>query len=164
MRGTLAIVTLLLIAGCGTTSATPPPAPVVATVVATVDAAHNAADTAFVRAMIDNHRTGIMLASAAARRPEAHTLAEAIISTQQDEIVRMTGWLKTWGVPAPPSGAPSVGVSGDAVRELIAHQQAAVALAQREQSPGSNRTALDFAKQVVESRTAEADELRRYSD
>ena len=45
---------------------------------------------------------------------------------------------------------------------LIAQQEKAVTLAQREQGQGSNRTALEFAKQVIESRTAEIAELRAY--
>jgi uncharacterized protein (DUF305 family) len=159
MRRTLVCVILLLagtasVGGCGTTAS---PA------TASVDAAHNAADVAFVEALIASHRTGITLAAAAARQPRARTLAEAIIATQRDEILRMTGWLRTWGVTAPSSSSPAEVARGNPLRALIVHQQDAVALAQREQAQGSNRTALDFAKQVIESRTAETDQLRGYA-
>ncbi len=122
-------------------------------------AGHNNADVAFVKALIPHHQEGIALAArAAAARPGARTLAEAIIATQQDEIVRMTGWLREWGETAPPRGTPGP-VRADPVGALIAHQQAAVRLAQQEQGGGSNRAALDFARQVVESRTAQISQL-----
>jgi uncharacterized protein (DUF305 family) len=124
-----------------------------------VGPAHNAADVAFVEALIPHHRTGIKLAEAAAKRSSTHVLAEAIISTQQDEVTRMTAWLATWGVTTPPASAPAT-PGGDPARALAAHQEEAVALAQREQAQGSNAVVLAFARQVIESRTAEADQLR----
>src|SRR5690349_5633405 len=51
-------------------------------------ARHNEADVEFVRRLISHHRVGIALAgAAAAKEPKARTLAQAIIVTQQDEIV-----------------------------------------------------------------------------
>jgi uncharacterized protein (DUF305 family) len=156
-RASIVIVgVLLLAAGCGV--AEPGAAPAAAT---SVHTAHGAGDLAFVRAMIPHHRQGIALAGAAAQRPRARTLAEAIIVTQQDEIVRMTGWLQAWGETAPPSAAPTT-PAGDPIRQLIAHQEEAVRLAQQEQGQGSNPDALAFAKQVIESRTEEVDQLRTY--
>jgi uncharacterized protein (DUF305 family) len=141
------------LAACGTTTA---PAPIVTP---TVGAAHNAADVTFVETLIPHHRTGIALASKVASHPATHVLAEAIISTQQDEVTRMSGWLATWGVSAQPARAP-VTPTGDPVQALATHQEEAIALAQREQAQGSNQTVLAFAQQVIESRTAEADQLR----
>lgn len=120
---------------------------------------HNAGDVAFVEALIPHHRAGIALAELAAKQPGHEVLAEAIISTEQDEITRMTGWLKVWGVvPAYKSDGPAP--KGDPVTALAAHQEQAIALAQKEQAQGSNAAALDFAKQIIESRTAEAAQLR----
>jgi uncharacterized protein (DUF305 family) len=190
MRRALTFLTAVLaLAGCGTAapqaSGTAPPATAVA------GPEHDAADVAFGRALIPHHRDGIALASSAARLPQARVLAEAIIATQRDEIVRMTSWLTAWEVPASPSpvashsrapsaapiASPSRGVSAsasasaasrasadsaeDAVRALIAHQEEAVRLAQEEQAKGANRAALAFARQVIESRTAEATELTK---
>jgi len=116
----------------------------------------------FARALITHHRQGIALAAAtAARRPEARTLAEAIIVTQQDEVVRMTTWLTAWGAGAPPSTSPAP-PSGDPLRALIAHQEEAVTLAQREQARGADPAALAFARQIVESRTGQVTQLRDY--
>ncbi len=154
MRSLLVAILCGGLAACGTTAAGPSPA-----VPPAVGAAHNAADVSFVEALIPHHRIGIALASEAASRPAAHVLAEAIVSTQRDEVTRMSGWLTTWGVSPPPT-SPAVTPTGDPVRALAAHQQEAVTLAQREQAQGSNPTVLAFARQVIESRTAEAGQLR----
>jgi uncharacterized protein (DUF305 family) len=142
-----------VLAGCGSAAGSTPQ------VSLTVSPEHNACDVAFVEALIPHHRVGIKLAQAAAKRPETQVLAEAIITTQQDEVTRMTGWLTTWGVTAAPASA-SAAPKGDPVKALAAHQEDAVTLAQKEQAQGSNPTALAFAKQVIESRTAEASQLR----
>jgi uncharacterized protein (DUF305 family) len=153
-RSSILVVALVSgLTACGTTTN---PAPYETPA---VGAAHNAADVAFVEALIPHHREGIALAAKVASRPAGHVLAEAIISTQKDEVTRMSGWLTTWGVSSPPP-PPAVLPTGDPVRALAAHQQEAVTLAQREQAQGSNPAVLAFAKQVIESRTAEADQLR----
>jgi Domain of unknown function (DUF305) len=87
--------------------------------------------------------------------------------TQQDEVVRLTGRLRTWGAapPAPASAAtpsPPAAPPGDPVRALIAHQEQAVTIAQQEQANGINPAALDFAKQVIESRTAQTTQLTAF--
>jgi uncharacterized protein (DUF305 family) len=120
---------------------------------------HNAGDVAFVEALIPHHRAGIELAEQVAEQPDRQVLADAIISTERDEISRMTGWLTTWGVTLSPAPKTAAG-KDDPVKALAAHQEEAVALAQKEQAQGSNRAALAFAKQIIESRTAEAAELR----
>jgi uncharacterized protein (DUF305 family) len=155
------------LAGCGAAADIPDTAPISA------GPEHNAADVAFVVGLIPHHRAGIELAQEVAKQPDRQVLAEAIITTEQDEITRMTGWLATWGVTAvPPSTAPASTVpastvpasasapAGDPVKALAAHQEEAIPLAQKEQAQGSNAAALAFAKQVIESRTAEASELR----
>jgi uncharacterized protein (DUF305 family) len=160
------VVAVLLAAGCDAGPRTPPAAvpgpggkPTAAGQQAGAGPAHNAADVAFVQALIPHHQDGIALAAkAAAARPAVRTLAEAIITTQQDEVVRMTAWLREWGQTAP-AGAAGAPLRGDPVQALIGHQEAAVRLAQQEQGGGSNRAALDFARQIVESRTAQINQL-----
>ncbi|GAA2660244.1 DUF305 domain-containing protein [Paractinoplanes durhamensis] len=123
---------------------------------------HNAADVEFVTALIPHHRTGIALAAAAAaKNPQARTLAEAIIVTQQDEVVRMTGWLQTWSASMAASATPAT-APADPISALLTHQEEAVTLAQQEQANGTNLTALAFAKQIIESRTAQTAELTTY--
>jgi uncharacterized protein (DUF305 family) len=151
-RFVAAAVCLAALAACDTAApaaTTPPPA----------GPEHNAGDVAFVEALIPHHEVGIELAEEVAKQPDHQVLAEAIISTERDEITRMTGWLAIWGV-TPSSASARPLPKGDPVKALAAHQEEAIALAQQEQAQGTNRAALDFAKQVIESRTAEASQLR----
>ncbi|MFC7274621.1 DUF305 domain-containing protein [Paractinoplanes rhizophilus] len=177
-RTSILLAALLVLAGCGGAPSSPSPA----TTAAHTGGAgqrHAAADVEFVRALIPHHEAGIALARAAASRPAARTLAEAIIVTQQDEVVRMTAWLHEWGAPEPaapgsaPGSAPASasapasppadpGHPADPLRALIAHQQEAIKLAQAEQANGTNPAALAFARQVIESRAAQIEQLREY--
>jgi uncharacterized protein (DUF305 family) len=146
-----AILCAAALAGCDA-------APPAASAPPTAGPEHNDGDVAFVEALIPHHQVGIRLAREVAKQPDHRVLAEAIISTEQDEITRMTGWLTVWGVPAAGGSTPPT-PKGDPVQALAAHQQEAVTLAQREQARGGNRAALDYARQVIESRTAEVAEL-----
>jgi uncharacterized protein (DUF305 family) len=172
-RVSMVLAVLLLLGGCG--SGAPAPAASAADT-SGAGSRHASADVAFVQALIPHHRQGIVLASAVARQPAARTLAEAIIVTQQDEVVRMSGWLREWSASAATSlaessGAPSASLAGssaaspaakDPIRALIAHQEEAIKLAQREQANGVNPAALAFARQIVESRAEEIAQLRTY--
>jgi len=122
---TLAVLLMLggsALGGCG--NAAPAPA---ATAADTSGAGsrHASADVAFVQALIPHHREGIALASAVARQPAARTLAEAIIVTQQDEVVRMSGWLRDWSASAPPSAVPSAAAPSGAAQSGAAPSGAA---------------------------------------
>ena len=122
---TLAVLLMLggsALGGCG--NAAPAPA---ATAADTSGAGsrHASADVAFVQALIPHHREGIALASAVARQPAARTLAEAIIVTQQDEVVRMSGWLRDWSASAPPSAVPSAAAPSGAAQSGAASSAAA---------------------------------------
>jgi uncharacterized protein (DUF305 family) len=165
-RISIALAAILLLGGCGSAPSSPTPSTTTADT-SQAGRRHVPADIDFVRAMLPHHQAGIALARAVAAQPAtqpaARTLAQAIIVTQQDEIVRMTGWLREWSAPGPASGAAASGAGksgADPVRALIAHQQEAIELAQQEQASGSNPAALAFARQVIESRTAEIDQLR----
>ena len=182
MRRVLMGLVVLLLGGCalsGCGAAAPAPATPAADT-SGAGSRHAGADVRFVRALIPHHQQGITLASEVARQPAARTLAEAIIVTQQDEVVRMNGWLREWSAADPPV-APSPAASSpaasspaassppvsspaikDPVRALIAHQEEAIKLAQQEQANGANPAALAFARQIVESRAEEIAQLRTY--
>jgi uncharacterized protein (DUF305 family) len=177
-RVSMLLAVALLLGGCGTTA----PAPAASAAdTAGAGSRHASADVTFVRALIPHHQEGIALAVAVARQPTARTLAEAIIVTQQDEVVRMRGWLREWSAAGPPSAAAapatlspaasapaasapaaSAPAVKDPIRALIAHQQEAITLAQREQANGTNPAALAFARQIIESRAEEIAQLRTY--
>jgi uncharacterized protein (DUF305 family) len=160
---------VLVLAGCGTAAGTGTPGPQTSAAVSPV---FNTADVTFVRALIPHHLAGMRIAEQGvqhATRPEARTLAAAILATERDEVARLQGWLVTWNQPVapPPSGEPSpaAGTSFDKAfaNQLIAHQNAAIALARTEIGAGVNRDALAYAKQVDESRTAEIEQLRKWA-
>jgi uncharacterized protein (DUF305 family) len=156
-----AVAVLLLVGGCGTAGER---AARTAPAATAVSPDFNAADVTFVRALIPHHLAGAALARAAAQhdaRAEVRLLAGAIVSTQEDEARRMAGWLRAWKQPAAPAG-PTVAPSAFSLRALMDHQQQAIGLAETEAATGRNRNAVAFARQVVESRTAQVDQLRRY--
>ena len=163
---------LVLLGGCGTAperGTAPGP-----TATAVGPGVFNAADAAFVRALLPHHRQGVEIAeigAARTTRADVKILAQAIVATQQDEVTRMQGWLGAWkqatAAPAPAAGAKkiaalrtaSAGFDEKFLDLLIAHQRQAVKLAQSEQAGGKNPAALAFARQIVQSRTAEIDQM-----
>jgi uncharacterized protein (DUF305 family) len=131
--------------------------------------------------LLPHHRQGVEIAEIGAgrtTRADVKVLAQAIVATQQDEVTRMRGWLKAWQQPAPAATAGAGATAGEkkiaALRTvstgfdekflglLIAHQKQAVKLAQSEQAGGKNPDALAFAKQIVQSRTAEIDQMQAF--
>jgi len=174
-RVSMLLAALLLLSGC-TPGGSGSAAPHSAAGTSGAGSRHVSADVTFVRSLIPHHQRGIVLASAVARVPAAHILAEAIIVTQQDEVVRMGGSLREWSASAAPALAGSSGASPafpagssaaspaakDPIRALIAHQEEAIRLAQQEQANGANPAALAFARQIIESRAEEIAQLRTY--
>jgi uncharacterized protein (DUF305 family) len=161
------LAVLMLAGGCGTAR---PAAETAPAATAAVSPEFDAADVTFVRTLIPHHREGVALArlgATKAARADVRLLAGAIVATQEDEAQRMAGWLVAW--KQPPAPAASAGPAG-ALRAtgfdpafldaLIAHQEGAITIAQAELAAGRNRNALAFARQVVESRTAQVDQLR----
>ena len=172
----LALLLLVPVAGCGTDRSAPPdappPAPAPAAGQPSRSAEFNAADVAFVRALIPHHEQGIALAELGADKatdPDVRMLAKAIVTTQRDETTRMRGWLTAWRQPAAPSapaGEPATagGKSLDRafLTRLIAHQQEAIKLADREARDGRNINAVSLAEQIQRSRAAEIKQMRAH--
>ena len=170
----LALLLLVPVAGCGTDRSAPPadPPPAAAARPPSRTAEFNAADVAFVRALVPHHEQGIALAelgAAQATSPEVRMLAKAIVTTQRDETTRMRGWLTAWRQPAAPSapaGEPATAGGKPLDRafltRLIAHQQEAIKLADREARDGRNINAVSLAEQIQRSRAAEIKQLRSY--
>ncbi|WP_370618931.1 DUF305 domain-containing protein [Mumia sp. Pv 4-285] len=146
---------------------------------------HNAADVAFAQQMIPHHRQALEMAALAPSRAgtEVAALAERIGAAQDPEIATMTGWLEEWGkdVPAeddahaghtdmPGMMSPEdldrlEGLTGDAfdaefLRQMIAHHEGAVAMAEDEVTAGSDPEAIALAQQVVTAQRAEIAEMQ----
>ena len=174
-RTAVAVAVLVLLGGCGT--APEPGTPPGPATTAAVSGSFNAADAAFVRALLPQHRQGVEIAeigAARTSRSDVKVLAQAIVATQRDEVTRMQGWLKAWHQSATAPAAAANAKKIAALRTtstdfdkaflalLITQQERAVTLAQTEQAGGRNPDALAFAKQIIESRTAEIAQLHAF--
>ena len=169
MRVVLAVVASLL-TGCATT-ATP---------------SYNAADVMFLQMLVPQNQQGIEIVRLAAARPVPpglKELAAAIEVTQRTEVDDMRRWLREWNQPetvAPQAHAGHGGMKMTApdlvgalktvpdseftrrfLDVLTGQQQGAVELARTENGAGGgiNAQARDLARRVIESRTAEVQQL-----
>ncbi len=141
-------------------------------------------DVMFLQMMVPHHRQGIAIARLAEHRPvrrEVRLLAEAIETTQRDEVRTMAGWLRKWGQPATaPAEAhaahggmpatdqgsikaiaklPNATFERAFVNLLIAHQDDSVQLARQELGSGRDPDVRRFARQVELSRSAQVSQL-----
>ena len=152
-------------------------------------AAFNNADVTFVQGMIPHHRGALTMAQMADGRAEAPRvvdLANRIEAAQEPEIETMTGWLEEWGEPLPEEdmggmdhgsgGMDMEGMSEEDMTALdsssgaefdrmfldmmIPHHQGAVEMAETEIADGSDQDAVEMAREIVESQTAEIQEMQ----
>jgi uncharacterized protein (DUF305 family) len=73
---------------------------------------HNPADIAFAQGMIPHHAQAVEMSEMAAQRassPQVKDLAARIQAAQQPEIDQMSGWLRAWKAPVPPTAGPVAG-------------------------------------------------------
>lgn len=156
---------------------------------ASESAAHNDADVTFVQGMLPHHEGALAMAQLADGRamdPRVIDLADRIEAAQGPEIETMTGWLEEWGEPLPEEnmggmdhgsgGMDMEGMSEEDMTALdsssgaefdrmflemmIPHHQGAVDMAKTEIADGSNPDAVDMAREIVESQTAEIEEMQ----
>ena len=150
---------------------------------------HNDADVTFVQGMLPHHEGALAMAQLADGRasdPRVIDLADRIEAAQGSEIETMTGWLEEWGEPLPEEdmggmdhgsgGMDMEGMSEEDMTALdsasgaefdrmflemmIPHHQGAVDMAETEIADGSNPDAVDMAREIVESQTAEIEEMQ----
>ncbi|HTJ39687.1 MAG TPA: DUF305 domain-containing protein [Dactylosporangium sp.] len=174
------LLATFLLAGCAAAPAQPASA-------GTEQRAFNDTDVMFSQMMVAHHSQALEMARLArtkAVREDLRTLAAAIDVTETDELKTMQVWLESWSQP--PSADPSAhsghggahGTSPDDIKALaaasgtdfetrflnmfIAHQHNAIEIARMETGTGVNPGALDLAKRIDESRTAEIQQMLRY--
>jgi len=154
------------------------------------DAPFNAADVMFAQMMLPHHEQAIEMSDALLAKdgvsPELVDLAEQIKAAQGPEIDTLTGWLDDWGAD-PEAGADlghgtqgTQGMAGmmsaedmraledatgtDAERlfleQMVAHHEGAVEMAQAEVSGGRHAGAVETARSVVDTQTAEIQQMR----
>jgi uncharacterized protein (DUF305 family) len=174
------LLAVFLLAGCAAAPAQPAPA-------RTEQRVYNDTDVMFSQMMVAHHSQAlemVRLARAKAVREDVRTLAAAIDVTETDELKTMQVWLDAWG--RPPSADASAhaghgGAHGTSTEDikalgsadgaefetrflnmLIAHQHNAIEIARMEAGTGVNPGALDLARRIGESRTAEVQQMLRY--
>ncbi|MBG0832404.1 DUF305 domain-containing protein [Planomonospora sp. ID67723] len=180
-RFTLAVLGVLLLAGCGVHSgewARDAVAGRASEAAAGRD--FNSADVMFLQMMVVHNGQGVeivRLARDRAAREEVRTLAAAIATTQEAEIASMAGLLREWDQPATApadehaahGGMPGTGRKEIAAVEkaapadfekkfldtLIAHQDDAVQLAKAEVIAGRNPQVKLLAERIEASRTGQ---------
>jgi uncharacterized protein (DUF305 family) len=148
-------------------------------------AAPNHADVTFTQNMIPHHQQAIetaKLVDAHTKRPQLHTLADAIAVSQGQEVTLMQGWLQDWGKSATPQGMDhgamhTPGMMSEAeMRQLMAtrnqdfdlafvdlmstHHQGAIDMATTELRDGSLPKVKRLAQQIIDAQQAEIDQFK----
>ena len=150
--------------------------------------AHNDADVTFVQGMIPHHEGALAMAQLAdgrAEDPAVLDLAARIEAAQGPEIETMTGWLEQWGEPLPDEGMGGMDHGSDGMdmegmseedmdaldsasgaefdrlflEMMLGHHRGAVEMAETEIADGSNADAVQLARDIAESQTAEIEEM-----
>jgi uncharacterized protein (DUF305 family) len=145
----------------------------------------NDADVAFAQGLLlaDDHATEVIeLVSAHTSRPELTALAERTLTSRGEEITKVQGWLGRWGKPVEPGAGldpetqlPPGLLSDEQLNQLnqlkgarfdlafvdafTAHHRGVIELASTELHDGSLGEVKELARQVVDGRKAEIDQL-----
>ncbi|MGC0386634.1 DUF305 domain-containing protein [Streptomyces sp. SAI-129] len=148
---------------------------------------HNAADVAFAKGMIPHHRQAVEMADLApdrAQSAEVKKLAADIKKAQDPEIKTLSGWLTSWGVDVPAEGAMDHSMhdmggmmtaeemtelenaSGKAfdtafMEMMIKHHEGAVDMAKTEQADGAYGPAKKMAGEIIDSQSAEIEQMNQ---
>ncbi|WP_426510575.1 DUF305 domain-containing protein [Dactylosporangium sp. McL0621] len=180
MKRIALLLAAFLLAGCAAAPAQPAPA-------GTEQRVFNDTDVMFSQMMAAHHSQAlemVRLAATKAARADVRTLAAAIDATETDELKTMQVWLDAWGRPPAADASAHAGHGGahganpedikalqaatgadfetKFLNLLIAHQHNAIEIARMETGTGINPGALDLAKRIDESRTAEIQQMLRY--
>ena len=184
-----AIAGALALAGCSTgasaPSATSMPGMGQGMVSSSAPAAateHNDADTMFAQGMIPHHEQAVQMSEMMLQKkdiPAAVTdLAIRIKAAQAPEIQTMSDWLKAWNESATMASDHTMdGMMGvddlkqldsaqgtEAARlflkQMVAHHEGAVMMAQTEMSQGKNADAIKLSKNIVTAQEAEIKEMQ----
>ena len=149
---------------------------------------HTQADVTFAQQMVPHHRQAVEMAKLVpshSTNQKVLELASQIQQAQDPEIQKMTGWLQTWGAPAPTTGMnmpgmnmpgmdhgsmPGMMTSDDMTKlgqvkgaafdrlwlqMMIQHHQGAVEMAKTELQQGASNEARQLAQQIIDTQQKE---------
>jgi uncharacterized protein (DUF305 family) len=135
----------------------------------------------FLQEMIQHHRGGIDMAklvSSHSQRPELRQFADKMIPMQQQEIEKMTGWLKEWhnASPKEPANAKSeekmktdmstlqkqrdIAFDKSFIDMMSRHHDSAVEMAKQAQNKSTHQELKEFAAQLAKHQQAEIEQLK----
>ena len=151
---------------------------------ASQSAEFNDADVTFAQGMIVHHEGALEMAQMAdgrAQDPRVLDLADRIEAAQDPEIQTMSGWLEDWGQPTSADESGGMDMDGGMggmnmdmsgleaasgaefdrmwLEMMTEHHRGAVDMAETEIADGQNADAIALAEQIVESQSAEIDEM-----
>lgn len=176
----IAILPILLLAACGTSSA-------VSTTQPTPAAPPNAADVRFMTNMIHHHQQAVRMARLAPSHgasPMIQTMAERIIVSQQDEIAIMETWLKDRGLAPAHHHDPHMPgmLTDEQLRQLdathgrdfdrlflqlmIQHHEGALAMVEQlhaSHGGAQDETVFRFSSDVFADQSSEIDRMQKMS-
>lgn len=144
----------------------------------------NDPDVAFAMNMIPHHQQAIEMADTLLAKDGVDervvALAENIKAAQGPEIETMTDWLEAWGHPyeamegmhhgdgmmtEADMDALDAATGADASRlfleQMIEHHEGAITMGEEQVSTGENPDAIDLAKHIVQSQSAEIEQMRQ---
>ena len=149
------------------------------------DASFNDADVAFAQMMIPDHQMTAKMAELAQRKAagkELKTLAGQMLEGQQEAATKLQGWLKTWGKPATSdmAGMTMPGAMSDKdmtmlesmkgmdfdmmfAQMMVKHHEGSIQMAKDEEAKGASDEAKAMAAEMVKTRQAELEQLRKLS-
>lgn len=149
---------------------------------APASADHNGSDTMFVQGMIPHHAQAVEMSDIMLEKQGIDAgitaLATKIKAAQAPEIEKMTAWLKDWNEPTQAPGGHSMTgmMSGEDLsqldaaqgtdaaklflRQMIAHHEGAVEMANAEVRSGKNAEAIQLAKDIAASQADEIEEMK----
>ncbi|MCO4254723.1 DUF305 domain-containing protein [Pseudarthrobacter cellobiosi] len=148
-------------------------------------AEHNSADVTFAQMMIPHHAQAVEMAEMILAKKDipapVTALATKIKEAQGPEIRTMTGWLDDWNEPTEMAsghaGHSMDGMLDDAslkeldaaqgtgaaklfLKQMIAHHEGAIMMANTEKTGGKDPKAVDLGNQIVSAQEAEIKEMQ----
>lgn len=148
-------------------------------------ASHKSADVTFAQMMIPHHAQAVEMSDMILAKQDipapVTALATKIKEAQGPEIRTMTGWLEDWNEPADmPSGhaghatdgmmddaamkeldaAQGIGAARLFLKQMIAHHEGAIMMANKEITDGQDPKALELGKDIVSAQAAEINEMQ----
>lgn len=148
-----------------------------------ISAEHNDADITFINDMSPHHKAALAMAELADDRAEnddVKALAARIVDAQDPELERMKEMAEAWDVELAADGGHSMGGGGGTEMDadaamleplsgaefdrkflelMTAHHEGALPMAQAELDSGKNPQAKQLAQEILDTQTAEIEEM-----